>query len=81
MNTVTVLNYVSKLTHFGPSVLKGSTSKRQPPKAITLDFIECHTALLQENVSDMLNDNGTKHVTHHHCIWENKKQLKIFHED
>ena len=29
----------------------------------------------------MFIDHGTKHVTHHHCIWENKKQLNRFNED
>ena len=36
---------------------------------------------LRENLADLLNDHGTKHVTYHNCICGGKKQLNIFHKD
>ena len=81
MNTETIPNNVSKPTHYDPSVLQGSMRERQPPKALVLVFIKLHTASLRENLSDLLNYHGTKHVTYHHCIWEKKKQLNRFNKD
>ena len=80
MNTATGSNDARKHTRFDPSFLQGSTSKRQPPKTLTLDFIKCHTASLQENLANLLNDHITKHVTYHHCIWEKNNQLNRFRE-
>ena len=58
-----------------------STRKRQPTKSIALAFIKRYNIFLRENLADLLNDHGTKHVTHHQFIWELKKQLNIFNED
>ena len=66
MNTANTPNNVRKHTRFEPSVLQGSTSKRQTPKTIILAFINRHTASLRENLADPLNNHVTKHVTYHH---------------
>ena len=81
MNTATGTNHISKHTRFFPYFLEGSTSKRQPPQTLTLAFIKCHITSLQENWAHLLNDHGTKHVTHYQFIWLKKKQLNIFNED
>ena len=81
LNTTTGPNDVIKHTHFDPSVLQGSTRKRQPPQALTLAFIKRHITLLRENWAHLLNDHGKKNITHHQFIWEKKKQLNRFNKD
>ena len=81
MNTMTVPTGAIKCTCFDPSVSQGSTRNRQPPKSLALAFIKHHTSFIQDNVADMLNNNCTKHVTYHHCIWQNTKHLNISNDD
>ena len=81
MNTVTASNGSIKRTRFDLSIFQGSTIKRQPTKAPTLAFFKLHTASLQGNLPDTLNNNSTKHVTHHHCIREKTNQHNRFDKD
>ena len=81
MYTATGLNVVSKCKHFDPYTSQGYTSESQQHKALVLALIKRHTALLLDNLADLLNDHGTKDVTHHHWVWEKKKQIIRFKED
>ena len=78
INTVTGPNEARKRTRFDPSISQGSTIKKQPPIALTLAFINCQTASLQENVDNTLNKHVTKHVTYHQYIRKKSKQFNRF---
>eukprot|EP00957_Ditylum_brightwellii_P046042 3493458-Ditylum_brightwellii.AAC.2 len=57
---------VNKCTHFDDTNIKDtSSSKRQPPKALALNFIKAKTGLLQPTITSTLLKLGTHHINLH----------------